>query len=176
MNDPQRKFARLLSFFTLLAAIAMPLTAVGIWLYWDHLAPIAAGNLSEAFNLHGLSTMERLAGFSISMVGALIQAYGYLGLRQTFREAAVGRALSALAIRGFRRFAWITLISVLIGVIQRTLWIVIFSISDATQDGRIDIQLGSGELKALFVGLLLVFVAHVFVEGKRAKDENESFI
>lgn len=176
MSKRQQQFAHWLSVLALITAVLLPMSAIGIWLYWDQLAPLAAGNLNDEFDLQALSTLERMAGFSVSIAGAMIQAYGYLGLRQTFREAAVGRALSELSIRGFRRFAWITLISVLVGVIQRTLWIVIFSISDATQDDRIDIQLGSGELKALFVGLLLVFVAHVFVEGKRAKDENDSFI
>ena len=65
---------------------------------------------------------------------------------------------------------------VFFGIIQRAGYIALFSVSDPDHLGRLDIQFGSTELKALFVGLLLVFVAYVFAEGKQAKDENEAFL
>lgn len=171
-----QQLASILSIATLLGAFALPLMAVVIWLFWGQLAPYAAGNLQHAFNLSGLSVGGKLAGFTLSLIVAAIQAYGLLGLRATFLEAKAGNPLSERAINGFRRFAWVALVMVFMGIIQRTGLIVIFSLSDPVHQGMLDIKVGSNELKALFMGLLLVFVAYVFAEGKRAKDENETFL
>jgi len=171
-----QQLANILSKLTLLGAFSLPLITAVIWLFWQQFAPHAAGILQHIFNLSGLSVGERFAGFTLSLLGAVIQAYGLLGLRTTFLEAGTGNPLSEKAIHGFRRFAWVALIMVFIGIIQRTGLIVIFSLSDPAHQGRLDVQVGTDELKALFMGLLLVFVAHVFAEGKRAKDENETFL
>lgn len=176
MRKRVQDLAVFLSYITLAGAIALIIMAFAIWLFWDHLAPYAAGNLKYSFNLSGLTIGERFIGFAISFLGAVIQAYGLLGLRHTFSEAAQGNPLSEKAVRGFRRFAWVTLIMVLIGILQRTGLIVLFSLSDAAHEGTLSIQLGSNELKAAFLGLLLVFVAQIFMEGKRVKEENEAFI
>jgi len=176
MLKRNQKLAKTLSVVTLLGAFALPLIAVIVWLLWDQFAPYAAGYFPQAYDLTGLTTGERFVGFALLFIGAIIQAYGLLGLTTTFREAANGNPLSERAINGFRRFAWITLIMVVIAIIQRTGLIAILSLSDPAYQGRLDIQFGSNELKGLFIGLVLVFVAHVFAEGKRAKDENETFL
>lgn len=176
MSVRYRTFASVLSVVTLIGAILVPLTSVVIWLFWEQLAPLAARNLPVAFDLTTLSTGSKLAGFALTFAGGIIQAYGLLGLRTTFSEAAGGNPLSDSAIRGFRRFAWVILVMVFVGIVQQTGLIVIFSLSDPAHQGMLSIQLGSNELKSLFIGLLLVFVAHIFTEGKRAKDENEAFL
>ncbi len=176
MSKNSLLLARILSYFTLTGAVALPLIAVCTWIFWDTLAPMASGNLQHVFDVKGLSAGERIAGFTVSMLGAAIQAFGLLALRSTFREAAAGRPLSAKAIKGFRHFAWITLVMVFVGIAQYTGLVAILSLSDPAHPGMMEIKVGSNELKALFLGLLLVFVAHVFAEGKRAKDENETFL
>ncbi|WP_086930261.1 DUF2975 domain-containing protein [Agarilytica rhodophyticola] len=176
ITTKHQQFAHVLSYLTLFGALMLPLMAATIWLFWNQLAPFASLNLHHIFDLRQLSVGERLAGFTVSLIGATIQAYGLLGLRKTFCEAAANKPLSEQAIYGFRRFAWVTLTMVFIGVAQRTGLIIIFSLSDPAQQGMLDIQLGTEELKSLFMGLLLVFVAHIFAEGKKAKDENEAFL
>lgn len=176
MKRNSLKLARALSYITLFFAAALPLIAVMIWSFWDQLAPLAAGNLQHRYNLAGLSTGERLAGFAISITGAFIQSIGLLGLKNTFTEASEGRAYSDLALRGFRRFAWITLLMVPVGIMQNALFIVLYSLSDPAHEGTLQITLGTPEIKSLFIGLLLVFVALVFADGKAAKDENDSFL
>ena len=178
MKTPQTpdRFAMALAQLTLLGAIALPASAAAIWLFWRQLAPFAAENLQYAFDVRNLGVGGRLAGFSLSLLAAAIQAFGLLGVRQTFLEAAHGRAFSSLAVSGFRRFAWVSLIMVLVGIFQRTLLIVIFSLNDPNKGGTLSIQLGSSELSAFFLALLLVFVAKMFTEGKLVKDENDSFL
>ena len=176
MTSEQRQFASMLACLTLASIITLPLLAMVIWLFWDQLAPLVAGKLHYRFNLGERSLLERLIGFFISLAGALVQAYGLKGLHLTFSEAALGCPLSETSIKGFRRFAWITVIMVFIGIAQRSAWIILFSLSDPLHPGTLGLKFGSEELKSLFMGSLLVFVAHVFIEGKRAKDENDTFV
>lgn len=171
-----RRFARFLALATYAGAIALPLIALAIWIFWDSLAPAASANLGHGFDLSALGPGARLAGLAVSLAGALLWSYGLLALRQTFLEAARGRPLSREAVRGFRRFAWIALVMVFVGALQRTLYILIYSISNLGMDGQLSIQFGTPELGALFIGLLFVFVAHVFAAGLRAADENERFL
>ena len=170
------RFAALLATLTLFGAAAFPFMAAATWLFWDQLAPAALGNLPAAYDVTSLDANGRLAGFGLSMIGAVLQSYGLLGLRRTFLEASYGNAFSARAVDGFRTFAWVSLIMVFVGIIQRTGLIAIVSVSDPAYQGALSIQFGSHELGRFFTGLLLVFVAHVFAEGKKAKDENEAFL
>ena len=170
------RFARVMALAALGAAIAAPVMTILIWIFWDQLAPHAAGNLHRFFDLSAVGPGARLTGFGLSMLGALISAYGFLGLRLTFNEASQSRALSNASLRGFRRFAWVSLFLVIFQVIQRTGLIALFSYSDPAHPSTLSIQIGAPELKAAFMALLLVFTATVFTEAKRVKDENDSFL
>lgn len=165
-----------LAHITLWIAIALPFFTVAVWVFWDMFAGAAAGNLRWAFDLSNFGAVPRLAGFVVAIIGALAGTYGLLGLRTTFLEAGQKRALSTASLRGFRRFAWISLFLAFYGIIQHTALVMIFSIADPSKPGSLSIQLGSNELKAIFSALLLVFVANVFAEAKLAKDENDGFI
>lgn len=175
-KNPSTRFAKVLSVVALAAAIALPVVATAIWVFWNQLAELAAASYRYAYNVKGLGVGARAAGFGLYLTSALIQAYGLLGVRQTFQEAAAGRALSARAIAGFRRFAWVSFVMVFVKIIKHMGLILILSLSDPSTEGAIAIQFGTDELKALFFALLLVFVAQVFLEAKRAKDENETFV
>lgn len=170
------RLARVMALISLIGAILLPLLAAAIWLFWDRFAPLAAGNLDHIYDLEAGGPAVRLAGFAVSMTGALIQGYGLLGLRDTFREGAAGRPLSSRAVGGFRRFAWISLVMAVYGVFSRTALIALFSAADPAQPGALSIQVGTPEIKAVFMAIMLVFVSEVFAEGKRARDENEAFV
>lgn len=173
---PRRTLAVILAGVTGAAAIALPLIAASIWLFWGELAPYAAGQIGRPFDLAGIGPGARFAGLALSLTGALLQAFGLLGLRATFLEAAEGRALSARAIDGFRRFARVALIMVFFTIAERTGLVLIFSIADPEAPRTLAIEAGTPEIKSLFMALLLVFVAHVFAVAKRAKDENDAFL
>ncbi|WP_428409681.1 hypothetical protein [Hyphococcus sp.] len=176
MNHANRFMPRLLAGLTLAASIALPLAAMGVWLFWDQLAPASNDPALPYYDPAALGAGARLAGFALFLTGALTQAYGLLGLRQTFLEAAAGRALSLLSVYGFRRFAWVSLFMAAFAIVQRTGLIALLSASDPTKQNALSIQIGTPELKAIFMGLLLVFVAQVFAQAKAAKDENDAFV
>lgn len=175
-QKPGRRFAQVMALITLIAAIALPIVAAVIWIFLDRLAPIVDWNVGGRFNLAEVGTGGRIAGFLVSFAGAGIQSFGLLSLRRTFLEAAADRALSQTAVMNFRRFAWVAMAMVFIGIAQKTAYILIFSVSDPGQPNQIAIGFGSNELAALFTAALLVFAAHVFAAGRRADEENAAFL
>ena len=137
MNGKSLKFPRVLFIVTLCIGYLLPVSAIAIWVFWDELAPLAAGNLQYNFDLMGLSMLERIAGFSISLTGAVIHSFGLFGLAHTFSEASQGFPYSQKALNGFRRFAWITMCMVPVGVLQNTLFIILYSLSDPKHQGTL---------------------------------------
>ncbi|MEM6682350.1 MAG: hypothetical protein AAF607_08915 [Pseudomonadota bacterium] len=153
----------------------MPIIAVTTWLFWDTLAPqtpVAATGL----DVTALDLTGRVIGFSVSMVLALIHSYGLLGLAQTFAQGALGNALSAQSIAGFKRFTWTALALVPAKIAQQTFLILLVSLSDTASPGQIAVRIGSPEISAGFTAILLVFVAQVFVQGHAAEEENKAFL
>ncbi|MEL6829806.1 MAG: hypothetical protein AAFO63_06685 [Pseudomonadota bacterium] len=161
---------------TLLGAVALPVSSVAIWLFWDTLATLSAAGLGHIYDPTRLNTVSRLIGFGVFFVGALIQAYGLLGLRETFLEGVAGTPLSPRGVGGFRRFAIVSLIMVLMGVVQHTVIVLLLSINDPSMPGALSFQFGSNEVGSLFMALLLIFVAQVFTVGQRAEEENSAFV
>ncbi|CAK9041922.1 Uncharacterized HTH-type transcriptional regulator YozG [Durusdinium trenchii] len=91
------RFSKALAYLTLAVAIALPITAALVWIFWTPLAPLAAANTGGAYDLTALRPLARFAGFGVMLTAAAIQAYGLLGLRNTFLEASKDRALSEKA-------------------------------------------------------------------------------
>lgn len=170
------RLAGVLAVLALAGAAALPVIAALVWFFLPDLVRGAGAEAGVRVNPDALTLGVRAAGFVVALTGALIQAAGLLFLRRTFLEAAAGRALSLRAVVNFRRFAWIAVIMVIVAVAQNAAYGAIFSAADPSQPGRLSISFGSNEIKALFTGALFVFAAHVFAAGRRAEEENASFV
>ena len=170
------RFARIMAFIALLAAVALPVIAAAGWIFLDKLAELAVGSIGVYFEADTVGTTARFIGFMVAAAGACLQAFGLLGLRRMFLEAAKGRWLSMAAIAGFRRFAWVSVAMVLVGIVQQSAYSAILTMGHPTRPGELAVSLGSNEVKALFTALLLVFAVHVFTAGRRAEEENAAFL
>lgn len=169
-------FCRIMAWLTLIGMAAAILIPVGIWMspadygvetWIDGLAAPQIAALSEG---------QRAAGLSVSLIGALLQAVALWLLRQTFLEGARGEWFSLKAVRSFRRFAWLLLILVFVGIFQATAISVIASADNPPGEHSISIGVGSREMGALFNALLMLFVAQMFAAGREADEENAAFI
>lgn len=174
MSKPSlTRFARPMAALTLIGLIAALVVGPLIWLLaFDWL--MAVGGLPGTF---GHLPMElRLVGAAVTLAGGALRAWGLAGLRRTFLEAAAGMPLSARAVLGFRRFARVELVLVPLGVVSHSLSMMIVTWFQPPGQRALPIAIGTPELVAAFLGLLLVFVAEVFAEGQRAADENAGFL
>lgn len=175
-NNPVQRFATIMSWLTLIGAVALPIMAALSWIYTDTFTALTSHNTTVPHDTSNISIPTRFYAFMVSIVGASIQVYGLLALRKTFIEAENARWLSLKAVINFRRFAWVSVIMVFYGILQNSALSVIISMGNPEQQNQISIGVGSNELKAFFTALLFVFAAHIFTAGRQADEENQSFL
>ncbi|MEH6402994.1 MAG: hypothetical protein V7750_06435 [Sneathiella sp.] len=176
MRSKIEKISRVMAHVILVIIIAFPVLSIITWLDMDLFTALVSQELGEEFNLSAMSMPGRIAGFFVSLFGAGLQVVGFIALRNTFQEAGNGRPLSLKSIMNFRRFAFISLAMVFVGILQHTAYILIFSMSDPEIPRQLAITVGSSEVYALFVGILFLFVSTVFASGRMAQEENASFL
>ena len=170
------KLATALSIATSIGIYALPVIITAIWLAPGWFSAPALGLDMGGFNLSDASLTARLAGLAVALAGVVVQIYGLAGLRRTFEESVSGRWFSYRSIQGFRRFAWVSLTMVFIGIVQLSAWSVILSMGTPGVQNQLNISFGSADLTTLFTAMLFVFVAHIFLAGKAVDEENAAFI
>jgi len=171
-----RRLAEVMAFLSLVAAIALPIIAVLIWVYIEELGALAVGNVGVAYDLINISVTARIAGVTVALIGAGLQVYGLLSLRKTFQEAAQSRWFSVVAVLNFRRFAWVSVIAVFYHIIQNAAYSAILTALGPSGKGQLAINVGTPDIKALFTALLFVFAAHIFAAGRMVEEENKAFL
>ena len=167
------RFASAMAMLTTVGIAGSLIIGPVIWLFFIDWAAAANGFRVQP---QSFSIDLRLVGAFVALMGGLVRAFGLLGLRRTFTEAASDRPLSEYAVVGFRRFARVELLMVPVGVVQLAAFGYLVSLADSVDGGSVPIRFGTPELGAFFIALLLVFAAEVFAEGRRAADENASFL
>ena len=167
------RFAKLMALASLIGAVTVVLLGPLMWLvFFDF---VVAG-MGPPFVAADFTTTDRLLGALVALTGGVVRAYGLLGLRRTFLEAAQGHALSATAVGGFRRFARVEVAMVLLGVAQAALYGAIATAASPALEGALPIRFGTPEIGALFIALLLMFATEIMAQGQRAADENARFL
>jgi len=176
INMNVKSLARLLSVLTLLGAFLLPVESVISWVFFSEFHTLQLFDYVVNFDVETVSISARIVGGSLAVAMASIKAFGLISIRQTFLEAAQGRALSLRSVSYFRRFAMISVIVVILNVLQNSANSVILTWGQAVGERSLTITFGSAETQALFSALLFVFVTHVLAEGCKAKEDNAAFI
>jgi hypothetical protein len=169
-------FASVMAKITFVGIIALPLLSASLWLAPDLYSDWLRGTLGLGEDKSGIALSARFAGCAVSLAGAGLQVYGLLGLRRTFQETAAGHWLSLRSVTSFRRFAWVSVAIVPVGIIQASAYSAILSAGNPSIQNVLTVSIGSAEVTALFTALAFVFAAHVFAAGRKAEAENESFV
>jgi len=173
---PMRGLTMVLTYATLILMVLVPLGSVAIWVFWDAWGHPALSPLLPDHDLLNIDAATKAAGAGIFLIGGLIEAYGLFSLHKTFSEASKGRPLSARSVNGFRRFAWVMLITVPVAFAEESVVVWLLSAADPTQPQFLHVGLGTDAVGDLFWGLMFVVVAEIFAEGRRASEENEAFL
>ncbi|MEM6585774.1 MAG: hypothetical protein AAF692_08475 [Pseudomonadota bacterium] len=167
------RFASIMAAATSIGIVAVLLFGPILWLFFVD-QPVGA--MGEVYESADFTMTDRLLGAGVALVGAVIRAYGLLGLRTTFLEARDGRPLSVASIHGLRRFARVEVVMVLVGALQTGLFGAIATAANDSVQNELAIRFGSAEAGALFIALLLMFAAQIMAEGQKAVQENAAFV
>lgn len=167
------RFASVMVLVTNIGIIAILLFGPLLWLFFVD-QPVGA--MGPAFLGADFTLFDRLLGAGVALFGGVIRAYGLMGLRQTFLEAGEGRPMSPKSVRGFRRFARMEVVMVIVGPFQQAIFGAIATAANSDVQNTFALRFGSAEAGALFIAVLLMFAAQVMAEGQKAVTENESFV
>jgi len=171
----QRRFSRFMAGFSLLLMLASPVALLLIWLNFGYFEPF----IRSQMGLPATTTITPDSKFLAAIVTFLRLGIGVLGLfflRRTFLEGAAGRSFSAISVNSFSHFAWAALAYVIAAPIERTLTILVLTMGNREGERMVSISVGTPDIYAVFVGLLFVAVAHMFRQGQKLAQENESFL
>lgn len=171
-----RKLARIMAALIMVFIVIILFSMTSFGFFAKSLTALAPIDGPYKFDLSGLTTAMQAALIAVLVLPTLLVCYGLLGLRQTFLEAAAERTFSNKAVSGLRRFAFVSLVMVVVGVFQNAAMMAIFTYTDPNLPGELPIEFGSEELEDLFNTIMIFFVCHIFVLAKRTKDENDAFL
>lgn len=168
--------ARLLSVFLVIAAVLIPAVIFAFVLFGDSMELTLLGNRDVELKDDDFTFVMRsiLGLFAIGYLTPLL--VGFLGLKQTFDEAAQARWLSEKSVAGFQRFAWANLARVCYEVLGGTLLVTYVRLQQVPEQISFSFEWTSDFFTTLFIALAILVVAHIFAAGKSAFEENQTFV
>ena len=122
------------------------------------------------------NTYLRVLSIASFAIVALVQAWGFFGLRRTFQQSAKNMVFSDASVRGFRRFAYATLFVIFAQGFSDSLMEGVTNFVTHGQMGIFHMDVAFPETTELLYAFLFLFVAHAFVIGERVQVENDTFL
>lgn|GEM_PF-4974764 len=172
MSDPTsgHAFSRVMAGLVGAIIVISPAAMLLAWLNFDYVEPY----MRMQMGIPASTTITLEAKFLAAIVTFLRLSIGLLGLvflRRMFLEGAQGRYFSEMSVSSFRHFSWAALAYVVAAPIERTLVILVFTLGNPEGERMFSVSVGTPDLHALFLGLLLVAVAHMFDHGRKLAPE-----
>jgi hypothetical protein len=168
--------ARSLSIFLVIASVLIPVMIFAFVTIGDSLELSLLGNADIELQKDDFTPVMRaiLGLFAIGYLTPLL--VGFMGLKQTFDEAAQARWLSEKSVAGFQRFAWANLALICYEVFGGAFLVTYIRLQQIPNQISFMFGLTTEFFTALFIALAILVVAHIFAAGKTAYEENQSFV
>jgi hypothetical protein len=187
MSQPRgaRRFARFLAVLAGIGAVLHPIAVTAIWAAWIYGAFNASASRSMFYAVMSqelpfdpsLATPGALvAGWLIALVGVVPSVIALVSLRRSFLESAENRPFSHRSVSAFRRFAWASVAAVVVGALTATAIQPAVTGLSPDMQGELTISLSSQSIEKLFTALMLLALAHIFVEGRRMSEDVEGLL
>ncbi|SMF33023.1 Protein of unknown function [Tistlia consotensis] len=170
-----RRMGRAMALACLAAMIALPLLLTGAWLALPELKrtwPPFAILPIPAEPEPGLM----VAGWLVLLLPLVVLLWGVHRLRRLFLHYAQGEVFSVDAALCLSGFARAVLVWALLQPLANGAAGAILTLGNPPGQRALALSLGTGELGALAIGLVLLVIGRVMREASRLADENASFV
>ena len=180
-----RRLARFLAVLAGLGAVLNPIAVTALWgarvfgTVNDAIARSAFYAITSPepwFDATRAAPGALVAGWLVALVGVVPSVIALLCLRRSFLESAEGRPFSERSVTAFRRFAWASVAAVVVGGLANTAILPVVTGLSPDLQGELAISVSSQSIEKLFTALMLLALAHVFVEGRRMSDDVEGLL
>lgn len=167
-----RRTARIMRWVSLGLAVLGPVALVPVWVLFERFAPAVMPGVVVG----DLGLVDRIGGYAISLVPALIGAWGFTALSRLFDRLGSGDLLDAANAGRLRRVA-VALIAVVPAKVAAGAALSVWLTRDAPPGAhQLRIAVSSDDLAFLAIGVLLLVLATVLREAAEIADEHRQFV
>ena len=124
----------------------------------------------------GVPLLKRLGGFAIAMIPATAAIVGLMALRRLFRLYAAGAVFTHANTRALRQFSACVLAYALARPLAYSLTVLLMTFDNPPGQRHFAVQMSSGELTALFLGILFLAIAWVMDEAREIAEEQAQIV
>ncbi|MGK2741052.1 DUF2975 domain-containing protein [Tepidicaulis sp. LMO-SS28] len=175
-HDLSKRIARLSAATKHAATALIILLPLGLAAFWLVLAEPDPARFGPSF-AHGPDNWsERAVGFGISLLPAAVALYALLHLRRLFVFYEQGFYFTAATVDCLRRLAWASIAAVPAGILAGSALSAALSLDNPPGARELSIAISSGQILALFAGVVLLIISWVMRDAVRLQEENAAFV
>ncbi len=156
--------------------VVVPVAALFFLLKLDDFAGLARVSIGLPIQWWTVSDGQWYSLWVVTAAYLSIGLTGVFFLRRAFSNFAKGELFNLSNSRDLRRFSVLLFVQALATPIHFALASIILSLSHPAGERMLSISVGSNELKAIGVAIVLWVMSDLLVEGSRLHAENEQFI
>lgn len=171
-----RKLSLVIAWACTLLLIIVPLAAVLLLLRLDDFAHLAQAGIALPIQWWTVSEGQWYAAWLLTTAYVSIGLVGLYFLRRAFLKFADGELFNVENSRDLRRFSLFLIAQAIATPIHLSLMSVLLSLNHPAGEKMLSIAIGSNELKAIGVALVLWVMSDLLVEGGRLDAENRQFV
>ena len=171
-----QKFSRIMKGICSTLIAIIPLLLIFIWMNF----PAAASALQlftyVPYQLECLTSVNLIAGFTISMALASVLLYGLYKLRCFFVLCSTGNIFTPESGNYLHSFSLSAILYAVLAIPVHTLLSVILTINNPPGERAVSISLSSTELSLVFLGGVFFVISWVIKESVRIAEDNAHFV
>ncbi len=171
-----RKLSSVIAWACLCLLVITPVAALFYLLRLEQFAELARASIGLPIQWWTVSNGQWYSLWAITAAYLSIGLVGLYFLRRAFSNFAKGELFNISNSRDLRRFSVLLFVQALATPLHFSLASIILSLNHPAGEKMLSISVGSNELKAICVALVLWVMSDLLVEGCRLHAENKQFI
>ncbi len=171
-----RKFSRLIALGCMAIFIAAPVTALYFLGNIQQFPAIAKKSLNLPIRWQTVSDIQWYSLWLLSVFYVAIGVVGLYFLRRAFSNFAKGELFNRSNSRDLRLFAVFLFAQTVAKPLHFSLASMLLSMNHPSGQKMLSISLGSGEVKAIALAMILWVMGDLLVSASKLENENKQFI
>ncbi len=171
-----RKLSLVIAWACTVLLVATPIAALFFLLKLSAFAGLARSSVGLPIQWGTVSDGQWYALWAMTAAYVSIGLFGLYFLRRAFFNFAKGELFNPANSRDIRRFSMLLFAQALVTPVHMSLMSVLLSLNHPVGQKMLSISIGSNELKAIAVALVLWVMSDLLVEGCKLQTENRQFV
>jgi hypothetical protein len=175
MHNRERiqRVSKKLHYLLLIILWIMPAVTALVWLFINRLPETMYRNMLPYFVSVPLPASARLMGFAVVMIPTGVAMFGLFYVMKLFQLYEQGQIFQLANVRCFRNLSRVLIWWFIAGIIHKSLLSVALTLHNPPGQRMLTLELGSPDLTALLVGVILAVISWVMEEGRKLQEDQD---